>query len=88
VRRARGQGSRIPFVPVALLNLRQQAMPDLPALARAGVPEFKADVCFGVVAPAATLGEIIAKLNQELVALMRMPEIEEQPGRFRCSGIP
>ena len=48
------------------------------------MPEFKADVWFGVVAPAGTPGEIIAKLNQELVAVMRMPDVEEQ---FRRQGI-
>jgi len=35
-------------------------------------------VWFGVVAPAATPGDIIAKLNLELVAVMRMPEVAEQ----------
>jgi hypothetical protein len=59
-------------------------MPDLPTVAEAGVPEFKADVWFGVVAPFGTPGEIIAKLNQELVAVMRMPEVEEQ---LRRQGI-
>lgn len=48
-------------------------MPDLPTAAEAGVSEFKAHVWFGVVAPAGTPGEIIAKPNQELVAVMRMP---------------
>ena len=63
---------------------RAQAMPDLPTVAEAGVPDFKADVWFGVVAPAGTPGEIIAKLNQELVAVMRMPDVEEQ---LRRQGI-
>ena len=63
---------------------RAQAMPDLPTVAEAGVPEFKADVWFGVVAPAGTPGEIIAKLTQELVAVMHMPDVEEQ---LRRQGI-
>ena len=63
---------------------RAQAMPDLPTVAEAGVPGFKADVWFGVVAPAGTPGEIIAKLNQELVAVMHMPDVEEQ---LRRQGI-
>ena len=48
------------------------------------MPEFKADVWFGVVAPAGTPADIIAKLNQELVAVMRLPEVEEQ---LRRQGI-
>ena len=63
---------------------RAQAMPDLPTVAEAGVPGFKADVWFGVVAPAGTPGEIIAKLNKELVAVMHMPDVEEQ---LRRQGI-
>jgi tripartite-type tricarboxylate transporter receptor subunit TctC len=63
---------------------RAQAMPDLPTVAEAGVPGFKADVWFGVVAPAGTPGDIIAKLNKELVAIMHMPEVEEQ---LRRQGI-
>ncbi len=63
---------------------RALAMPDLPTVAEAGVPEFKADVWFGVVAPFGTRADIIAKLNQELVALMRLPEVEEQ---LRRQGI-
>jgi tripartite-type tricarboxylate transporter receptor subunit TctC len=63
---------------------RAQAMPDLPTVAEAGVPGFKADVWFGVVAPAGTPGEIIVKLNQELVAVMHLPDVEEQ---LRRQGI-
>jgi tripartite-type tricarboxylate transporter receptor subunit TctC len=63
---------------------RAQAMPDLPTVAEAGVPGYKADVWFGVVAPAGTPGDIIAKLNQELVAIMHMPDVVEQ---FRRQGI-
>jgi tripartite-type tricarboxylate transporter receptor subunit TctC len=33
-------------------------MPDLPTVAEAGVPGFKADVCFGIVVPFGTLGDI------------------------------
>ena len=46
--------------------------------------DFKAGVWFGVVAPAGMPGEIIAKRNQKLVAVMRMPEVEEQ---LRRQGI-
>ncbi len=63
---------------------RAQAMPDLPTVAEAGVPGYKADVWFGVVAPFGTPGEIIAKLNKELVAVMHLPEVEEQ---LRRQGI-
>ena len=63
---------------------RAQAMPDVPTVAEAGVPGFKADVWFGVVAPAGTPADIIAKLNQELVAIMHLPDVDEQ---LRRQGI-
>ncbi|WP_051235856.1 tripartite tricarboxylate transporter substrate binding protein [Ottowia thiooxydans] len=63
---------------------RSQATPELPTVAEAGVPDFKADVWFGVVAPAGTPSQIIAKLNQELVAIMRMPDVDQ---KLRLQGI-
>jgi tripartite-type tricarboxylate transporter receptor subunit TctC len=57
---------------------------DLPTVDEAGLPEFKADVWFGIVVPLVTPGEIIAKLNQELVAIMRLPDVVEQ---LRRQGI-
>ena len=39
---------------------------------------------FGIVAPAGTPAEIIAKLNKELVAVMHLPYVEEQ---LRRQGI-
>ena len=44
-------GGKLRVLAVATAT-RAQAMPDLPTVAQAGVPEFKADVWFGVVAPA------------------------------------
>jgi tripartite-type tricarboxylate transporter receptor subunit TctC len=79
-------GGKLRVLAVATAS-RAQAMPDLPTVAEAGVPEFKADVWFGVVAPAGTPGEIIAKLNQELVAVMRMPRRNARRDRAhtRCA---
>lgn len=57
---------------------RAQAMPDLPTVAEAGLPGFKADVWFGVVAPAGTPGAIVSRLNSEIGKIMRMPDVREQ----------
>lgn len=59
-------------------GVRAQAWPDLPTVAEAGVPGFKADVWFGLVAPAGTPREIVARLNSEIVKIMRMPDVRTQ----------
>ncbi len=57
---------------------RAQAMPDLPTVAEAGLPGFRADVWFGVVAPAGTPGAIVSRLNSEIGKIMRMPDVRAQ----------
>ncbi len=59
-------------------GVRAQAMPDLPTVAEAGLPGFKADVWFGVVAPAGTPSEIVSRLNSEIGKIMRMPDVRER----------
>ena len=59
-------------------GVRAQAMPDLPTVAEAGLPGFKADVWFGVVAPAGTPSAIVSRLNSEIGRIIRMPDVREQ----------
>jgi tripartite-type tricarboxylate transporter receptor subunit TctC len=57
---------------------RSGALPSVPTMADSGVPGFEAVGWFGVVAPAATPKEIVAKLNNELVRVLATPEIKER----------
>jgi len=57
---------------------RQPAMPDMPTIAEAGVPGFDVSGWYGVVAPAGTPREIIAKLNGEIVRIMQQRDIHEK----------
>lgn len=57
---------------------RSPAMPELPTVAEAGVPAFKADVWFGIVAPAGTSADVVAKLNGEIRRIMELPEVRER----------
>ena len=59
-------------------STRSRAMPDLPSVAEAGLPGFKADVWFGVVAPAGTPGAIVSRLNSEIGQIMRAPDVQQQ----------
>ena len=53
---------------------RDPALPDLPTIAEAGVPGYESGVWFGLMVPAGTPKDIIAKLNAEAVKGARSPE--------------
>lgn len=59
-------------------GVRAQAMPDVPTVAEAGLPGYKADVWFGLVAPAGTPGAIVSRLNREIGNILNMPDVRAQ----------
>lgn len=59
-------------------GVRSQAMPDVPTVAEAGLPGYKADVWFGLVAPAGTPGAIVSRLNREIGSILNMPDVRAQ----------
>lgn len=59
---------------------RAPAMPDLPTVAES-VPGYEVISWYGVLAPAKTPRAIVAKLNAELVNVLRTPEIKERLAR-------
>jgi tripartite-type tricarboxylate transporter receptor subunit TctC len=54
---------------------RVATAPDIPSIAEAGVPGYESLQWYGLMAPAATPKEIIARLNREAVAALRTPDI-------------
>jgi tripartite-type tricarboxylate transporter receptor subunit TctC len=54
---------------------RAPTAPDIPTIAEAGVPGYESLQWYGLVAPAGTAKEIVARLNKEAVAVLRTPEI-------------
>jgi tripartite-type tricarboxylate transporter receptor subunit TctC len=56
---------------------RSPELPDVPTVAET-VPGYEASALFGMGAPAKTPPEIIAKLNQEINAVMAEPEIRKR----------
>ena len=56
---------------------RSPEMPDVPTVAQAGVPGYEAIVWIGMLAPAGTPREIIAKLNSEIGKLVRTDEVKK-----------
>ena len=57
---------------------RSAAVPDVPTVAESGLPGFENSAWHGVLAPSGTPQAIIAKLNSELVRIVRMPDVKAQ----------
>ena len=51
---------------------------DIPTVAESGVPGFEAFLWYGIVAPAQTPPDIVKKLGDEIVAVMKLPEIRDR----------
>jgi tripartite-type tricarboxylate transporter receptor subunit TctC len=62
---------------------RSAVLPDVPTLEEAGLKGFDIGTWFGVLAPAGTPKDIVAKLNAEMVRIIRSPEFGE---RMRAIG--
>jgi tripartite-type tricarboxylate transporter receptor subunit TctC len=72
------------IAPIAVSSAtRYQRLPDVPTFAEQGVPGFEATGWFGIVAPAATPDDVIAKLNAAFVTALKDPAIVE---RIRALG--
>ena len=57
---------------------RDAVFPAVPTVAESGYPGFEANNWYGLLTPAGVSREIIAKLNAETHAVLRMPEVVER----------
>jgi len=57
---------------------RNDLLPDVPTMIEAGVPDFDASLCYGLVAPAGTPRAVIDRLNKELRAALGSDEVKKQ----------
>ncbi len=55
--------------------------PDVPTMAEAGFPDFRADIWLGFFAPAGTPDEVIRELNSQFAAVLNDPAIKENLSR-------
>jgi len=77
-----GSASAVPLVKAGRLvalgmttSKRWSGLPDVPTIAEAGVPGYEIVNWFGVLAPAATPPEIVARLDREIVRISNLPEV-------------
>jgi len=57
---------------------RASALPDVPTVAESGVPGFEAFSWFGLVAPAKTPAPVLAKLEGDVGAILKMPDVQKR----------
>ena len=57
---------------------RIDALPEVPAIAEAGVPDYESVQWFGILLPAGTPRPIIDRLHQELTRALRAPDMKER----------
>jgi tripartite-type tricarboxylate transporter receptor subunit TctC len=57
---------------------RSPAVPDLPTIAESGLPGFDLTTWFGVMVPAGTSPDIVAKLNAEIVRALNAKDMRER----------
>jgi tripartite-type tricarboxylate transporter receptor subunit TctC len=62
---------------------RSSAVPELPSMAEAGVPNYDESTWNGLLAPVRTPPVVVKKLNRELGELLKMPAVHE---RFTVEG--
>jgi tripartite-type tricarboxylate transporter receptor subunit TctC len=56
-------------------------LPEVPTVAEWGFPGYEISSWQGVFAPAGTPGDVVAKINGEVVAMVRTPEIASRMAR-------
>ena len=71
------QSGRLKPIAVAA-NRRLPQIPNVPTMAEAGLGDFEVSSWNGLLAPAKTAPEIVAKLNRELVRILATPDVREK----------
>lgn len=83
------KGGKLKALAVTSLE-RSSALPDVPTMAESGLPGFEATSWFGLLAPAGTPKEAIAKINGEVAKWLATPEAKEKlasQGAIAASGL-
>jgi len=57
---------------------RIAALPEVPTVAESGYPGFEADQWYGIVAPAGTPADVVARLNAAINKALASPEVAQQ----------
>jgi tripartite-type tricarboxylate transporter receptor subunit TctC len=62
---------------------RAPAIPDVPTIAESGLPGFRSVTWFAMVAPPGTPDALTAKINRDVVEVLKRPQVAEKLREFR-----
>ena len=71
------KAGRLRVLAVTTLK-RSSSAPDWPTLAESGFPGFDTSLWFGLLAPAATPKEIVSKIHDDVVGVLKLPDVQER----------
>ena len=57
---------------------RSAALPDVPTVAESGLPDYKYDAWFSVLAPAGTPKSILNKVSEDIARVLQIPDVAER----------
>lgn len=64
---------------LAMTTAKRTALhPDVPTVAESGLPGYQADAWYGVLGPAKMPGAVVARLNREIVAILRSEDMRSK----------
>jgi tripartite-type tricarboxylate transporter receptor subunit TctC len=66
---------------------RAQSNPEIPTIAEAGVPGYASDTWYGLLAPAKTPKEIVAKLQQAAVKGLHSAQVRERFAKLGAEAV-
>jgi tripartite-type tricarboxylate transporter receptor subunit TctC len=61
---------------------RSPQLPDIPTIAEAGVPDYKYESWFGLMAPAGTSRDIRVKVSRDVAAALQMEDVKDRLTKF------
>ncbi|TFZ04688.1 Bug family tripartite tricarboxylate transporter substrate binding protein [Ramlibacter rhizophilus] len=65
--------------PLAVTSRERSALlPEVPTARESGLPDYEVTAWFGIFAPAATPAPVVQKLNTELTAILKSPDIQKR----------
>jgi tripartite-type tricarboxylate transporter receptor subunit TctC len=67
---------------------RSALLPDLPTIAESGLPGYRGDLWYGLLAPAKTPRALITKLNREITRILDLPDVRQRWSALGGESIP
>lgn len=69
-------------------NKRTASLPDVPTFAEAGYPQFDGSTFTGLMAPAKTPPEVIARLSEEMAKILAEPQVKAKFAALGAEAVP